>query len=119
MRKVIFISALIILLSGVTAYLYSGRETVSVIDVHYYNGHTVQIIVDRLPFFDKDKIAWWEAKQHEIREKYNIPSGEKDPFLITVYGFGKGYQQQGKEDRRCFPDIPIYQQPIIALIKIY
>lgn len=101
MRK---LAMIIIIALLVEAYLYLNRQDVKVIDAHY-NGHTVAIIVDRLPLTDSSKIKWWESHQDKIRSKYHIPAGPEGPFLIDVFAFGEGYQEEGKEDRLCFEDI--------------
>ncbi|QKJ87817.1 DUF943 family protein [Paramixta manurensis] len=99
-----FIISALVLLLCILSYLFIGKQTVSVIDAHY-DGSTAQIIVNRLPITESGKIDWWRDHQQKILEKYNIPSGNKRPFLITVYAFGDGYKEEGKEDRRCFTDI--------------
>ncbi|WP_414147377.1 DUF943 family protein [Erwinia sp. BNK-24-b] len=97
----------IIVIAALAIYFFSSflnRQDVTVIDAHY-DGHTAQIIVDRLPFSKSAKIDWWLSNQGKIRSKYRIPSGNKGPFLIAVFAFGEGYQEEGKEDRLCFNDI--------------
>ena len=103
-RKLSGVIIFLIVLSY-AAYCLMGGKKVSIVDVHYYNGNTVQVIVNTLPFFDSDKIIWWKTHKAEISKAYNIPSGKNAPFLITVYAFGNGYQEEGKQDRRCFPEM--------------
>lgn len=102
MRKLTIM--LLIILVCVLFYLLYGNRNVSVIDAHY-DGSTSQIIVDKLPLTEAEKIGWWQKNQHSVLEKYNIPTDDKSPFLIVIYAFGNGYQVEGKEDRLCFPDI--------------
>ncbi|EXU76121.1 DUF943 family protein [Erwinia mallotivora] len=102
--KKLSILLVVILISGIVFFFFSERKTTSVIDVHY-NGRTAQVIVDELPFTDSGKLKWWLDSEGEILQKYKIPSGDAGPFLITVYAFGDGYKEEGKEDRRCFDDI--------------
>ncbi|WP_380181231.1 DUF943 family protein [Kalamiella sp. sgz302252] len=101
MRKLVILISFILL---ICFYLYINRQDVKIIDVHY-NGHSAEILVDRLPFTDSAKIHWWEKNQNEIRQKYHIPAGEDGPFLIVVYAFGEGYKEEGEEDRRCFEEV--------------
>ncbi|MBS1205965.1 MAG: hypothetical protein H6R25_2864 [Proteobacteria bacterium] len=102
MRKIVIFSLAVVLC--IIGYLFAGKPNVSVIDAHY-DGSTAQIIVNKLPAIDSDKINWWEKNQNEILGKYNIPIGDKIPFLIVIYAFGEGYQVEGKEDRLCFSDM--------------
>ena len=101
MRKAAIAISIVLL---VCFYFYINRQDVVVIDTHY-NGHTAQVLVDRLPFTDSAKILWWDKNQDEIRQKYHIPTGDAGPFLITVYAFGDGYKEEGEEDRRCFEEV--------------
>ncbi len=85
-------------------YLIIRKPHVSVVDAHY-DGNTAQVIVDKLPLLQSQKIEWWNENKENILYKYNIPSGQHTPFQITIYGFGDGYKEEGEEDRRCLPDI--------------
>ncbi|MBV4365341.1 DUF943 family protein [Erwinia phyllosphaerae] len=102
MRKLIIL--LLAIFSCILLYLFSAENDVSVIGAHY-DGSTAQIIVDKLPLTDSEKISWWKKNQSEIMNKYNIPSGDRTPFLMVVYAFGDGYQMEGDEDRLCFSDM--------------
>ncbi len=97
------IAALAIML-GFMYYYFNKDQKVTVVN-SYYDGSTARIIVDSLPFTDAKKIDWWQHNQDEIRRKYHIPTGAQGPFLITIYAFGDGYQEEGKEDRLCFPNV--------------
>lgn len=100
----LFAIAILLALLGGFYYISLGERDVAVIDAHY-DGSTAAVIVDGLPFTESDKIDWWKNNQERIREKYRIPSGDTGPFLITVYAFGDGYKEEGKEDRMCFSDM--------------
>ncbi len=102
MRKLVILSLAIALC--IIGYLCTVKANVSIIAAHY-DGSTAQIIVNQLPLTDSKKINWWHRNQNEILEKYNIPTGDKIPFLIVIYAFGDGYQVEGKKDRLCFSDI--------------
>lgn len=102
MRKLVILSLAIALCF--IGYLFTVKSNVSIIAAHY-DGSTAQIIVNKLPLTDSNKINWWQRNQNEILENYNIPTGDKIPFLIVIYAFGDGYQVEAKEDRLCFSDI--------------
>lgn len=98
------LGVLVLIILMACFYFYINRPEVVIKDVHY-NGHTAQILVDRLPFSDSAKIYWWEKNQDAIRNKYHIPDGKAGPSLITVYAFGEGYKKEGKEQQRCFEEV--------------
>lgn len=102
MRKLVFFSLIVVLF--IIGYLFTEKSNVSVIGAHY-DGSTAQVIVNKLPLTHTDKMNWWKKNQNEILKKYNIPTGDKTPFLIVIYAFGDGYQEEDKEDRLCFSDI--------------
>lgn len=102
MRKLVFFSLIVILC--IIGYLFTEKPNVSVIGAHY-DGSTAQVIVNKSPLTHSDKMNWWKKNQNEIFKKYNIPTGDKMPFLIVIYAFGDGYQEEDKEDRLCFSDI--------------
>ncbi|WP_250318470.1 DUF943 family protein [Rosenbergiella gaditana] len=99
-----FVISIFLLLLIVIGYLIITKPHVSVVDAHY-DGRTGQVIVDKLPFLESDKISWWNESKENIMRKYNIPSGQNTPFLITIYAFGDGYKEEEEEDRRCFQNI--------------
>lgn len=102
MRK---LAIIIIIAAFGSAYLYFDRKEVHIIDAHHV-GNAVALIVDRLPLTDSSKIKWWESNQDKIRGKYHIPAGLEGPFLIDVFAFGEGYQEDDDdEDRLCFEDV--------------
>ncbi|WP_250318469.1 DUF943 family protein [Rosenbergiella gaditana] len=99
-----FLISIFLLLLIVIGYLIIRKPHVSVVDAHY-DGSTAQVIVDKLPLTNAEKINWWRKNKAQILKKYNIPTGDKIPFLIVIYVFGNGYQVEGKEDRLCFLDV--------------
>ncbi|EJF32369.1 MULTISPECIES: DUF943 family protein [Enterobacteriaceae] len=100
----IFTILILVTLLGYGGYYVLGNRNAMIKGAHY-NGSTAVILVDRLPFTESAKIHWWERNQNQIREQYHIPSGKAGPFLISVFAFGDGYQEEGKEDRLCFKDV--------------
>lgn len=102
MRKLVTFSLAAVLC--IIGYMFTAKPNVSVISAHY-DGSTAQIIVNKLPLIESDKISWWKKNNNEILKKYNIPTGDKRPFLIVIYAFGDGYQEEEQKDRACFPDM--------------
>jgi len=103
--KRLLVVIIFIVISGFAYFSWLNNRPVKVIDAHYEKGGGAQIIVDKLPITNAAKIAWWKHNQEEIRKKHHIPDNYMDPMLITIYAWGNGYQEEGKEDRRCFDDI--------------
>ncbi|KGT95100.1 membrane protein [Erwinia typographi] len=104
MKKLpIVFAALVIIVTG--SYLYLNRRDVRVIAAHH-GEYTAQILVDRLPLSKSDSIAWWIENKSEILSKYHIvPDEDGGPKFITIFAFGKGYQEPSQEDRLCFEDV--------------
>lgn len=104
MRIWIVISALVVA-SVVGAYVCLNNRSVRVIAVHH-NPYTVEILVDNLPLSAMSRITWWKNNRSDILSKSNIIASERGgPDYITVFAFGDGYQEEGKEDRLCFDDV--------------
>ncbi|SCC27579.1 DUF943 family protein [Kosakonia oryziphila] len=59
MRKLVFFSLIVVLC--IIGYLFTEKSNVSVIGAHY-DGSTAQVIVNKLPLTDSDKINWWKKK---------------------------------------------------------
>ncbi|MFS2224953.1 DUF943 family protein [Pantoea sp. B65] len=83
-------------------------RAVNIIDIHSAREYS-QIIVDHLPFTDKEKIEWWLKNQQEIMKKYNIPHSYKDgSYNITIWNIGDGYlnsDEYYRKDLLCFSDM--------------
>ena len=89
----------------VIGYLYFDERPVKIIAVHKTDYDAV-IIVDRLPYLDKKKIAWWIKNKNDILQRYSISDeGKNGPIEYSIFPFGDGYQPLGKEDRLCFDDM--------------
>lgn len=99
-----FTIVVVTMMLGCIYYYFCRDPKVTVIN-SYYDGSTARVIVDALPFTESAKIEWWQHNQDQIRRKYHIPAGTQGPFLITIYAFGEGYQEEVKEDRLCFPNV--------------
>ncbi|WP_253378914.1 DUF943 family protein [unidentified bacterial endosymbiont] len=94
---------------------------VKIIDVHRstdrlgYN----DIIVDHFPLTDRGRINWWLSQRDMLKEKYNIPSGQR--FVLMVWDVGDGYLQDSPhEDYFCFPDMTSEKNCIekISLLEV-
>ncbi|MDE1188664.1 MAG: DUF943 family protein [Pantoea sp.] len=98
------------LLAGIAAaiagsLIYLNNRDVMVMGGHH-NQYTAEILVDHLPLSQVASVQWWLKNQNEIRLKYNIVSEEEGgPALISIFAFGDGYKELGKEDRLCFDDM--------------
>ncbi|QGY27481.1 DUF943 family protein [Pantoea cypripedii] len=87
------------------AYVYLNNREVKVIDVHH-GKYAADILVNHLPLSQSSRINWWLKNEAVIFSNYNISPGNEDgPQLITIFAFGDGYKELGKEDRLCFDDI--------------
>ncbi|EOL9069582.1 DUF943 family protein [Cronobacter turicensis] len=96
---------LVIILAAVVIIRFMTDRSVNIIAVHQ-NPYTAAVIVERLPWRDRDKIAWWRDNEKRLIKHYSLkidnPRGALDYF---VYAFGKGYQPEGDADRLCFEEI--------------
>ncbi|WP_416410726.1 DUF943 family protein [Pantoea sp. App145] len=87
------------------AYVYLNNREVKVVDVHH-GKYATDIIVNHLPLSQSNRINWWLNNEGKIFSNYNIsPGNEGEPQLVTIFAFGDGYKELGKEDRLCFDDI--------------
>lgn len=103
MKKLMFSVALLI--SAVGMFLWLNTRLVHVINVHF-NRYTAQVLVDHLPVTKHAKQNWWFENKDKIFAKFKVPSRDDGgPSSITVFAFGEGYQESGKEDRLCFDDM--------------
>lgn len=107
MKKILIISFLVFFIAG-GSYLYLNFRDVKVIDAHH-DQYTAQILVDHLPLSTSASIDWWVKNQAEILSRYKIlPKESGGPAFLSVFSFGKGYQDDGykdREDRLCFADM--------------
>ncbi|ANA19203.1 DUF943 domain-containing protein [Salmonella enterica subsp. diarizonae] len=72
-------------------------------------GSTVFLVVDHLPWTDRDKIRWYLTHREEFKRKY--PLLDQDWFRYYVIDIGNGftnaknYHDGPYEDLYCFPTI--------------
>lgn len=103
--KNLMISMFLLVLIATGVYIYLNVRTVKVNDAHQNTTHA-QILVDRLPLSTSASIDWWLKNKSAIYSKYRIlPSDAGGPRYITIFAFGEGYQELGREDRLCFADM--------------
>lgn len=99
-----------IVLIVVVACIYTAwsmLRPVTIVAVH--DGNT--IIVENFPLLKSRQIAWWEENKKMIKDKYDIPSADKEGYYaIYIQGFGDGYridsQLDHDSDLLCFKDMP-------------
>jgi len=102
-RLLIIAVVLVVIASGV--YFYLNSRDVKVIDAHL-TPYSAVIIVNHLPLSNSTSIDWWLKNKSAIYSKYRIlPSDSGGPESITLFAFGEGYQELGREDRLCFADM--------------
>ncbi|XES84015.1 DUF943 family protein [Franconibacter pulveris] len=103
MKKLLLILGIVAIMLG--CYFYLNNRKVTVIDAHH--GHyAAQVLVNHLPLSNSARIQWWITNQPEIFSKYKIAHHDAGgPSLITIFAFGKGYQEENNEDRLCFDDM--------------
>lgn len=102
--KVLCALLLISLLLFAYCILFQSRQ-VDIIAVHE-DGEFSSVLVKNFPITDKGKIEWWIKNSQKLKEKYKIPNPANDGFFsIVFWDFGDGYKEEGKYDRRCFPDM--------------
>ncbi len=75
MRKLVIFSLTMVLC--IIGYLFTVNPNVSVIGAHY-DGSTAQIIVNKLPLTNSNKINWWQENQNEIFKK----NGQETDIII-------------------------------------
>ena len=74
-------------------------------------GSTVDLVVDHLPWTDRDKIAWYLTRRDEFKKKYPLLEWTSNSYYII--DIGKGFikfEGNPSEDLRyenliCFPTI--------------
>jgi len=95
-----------LVVAGIAAYFYLNNRPTHIIAVHQ-NEYVASLLVDRLPFSDGKRVAWWLKHNEAIKTQYGITSIEgRGAKSIYVYAFGKGYLPEEDKDRLCFDDMP-------------
>lgn len=105
MRNKFSFFLLLLFLAGGTYNLWTLRP-VKILYVYSDAGSTVSMVVDHLPWTDRDKISWYMTHRDELIRKYPL----YDEFWHTynVLDIGNGFTNYDKSpgtDLLCFPDI--------------
>ena len=77
----------LIIFGALLAYaLWLTCRPVKIIAVHHTGNHSAAILVNNLPFTDRDKIAWWQENRAMLKEKYDLPAPADNGFFsVTVW----------------------------------
>lgn len=79
---------------------------VKILYIYSDAGSTVSIVVDHLPWTDRDKIAWYLAHRDELQRKYPLFDVNWQTYYVTDIGEGfTNYEKSPHEDLRCYPTI--------------
>lgn len=96
-------------------FFWLTSRPVEIIAIHKGRSGFNAVLVKNFPLTDQEKINWWLTEINNIKEKYHIPTPEKDgSFYLTFWLFGEGYKEEGKYDRLCFDDM---QTPVNCIEK--
>lgn len=104
---------LLLFLAGGTYNLWALRP-VKILYVYSDAGSTVSMVVDHLPWTDRDKISWYMARRDELKRKYPL----YDEFWHTynVLDIGDGFTNYDKSpdaDLVCFPNLQVDDSCIV------
>lgn len=105
MKKKITVFMGCIFLAGALYNLWTLRQ-VNIIFINSDAGSTIDIVVDHLPWTDRDKIDWFLAHKEKILAKYPLYDNSTHTFYIIDIGDGfTNYNENPDEDLFCFPTI--------------
>ncbi|WP_230353705.1 DUF943 family protein [Lelliottia sp. WAP21] len=96
---------LLLFLSGGFYNLWTLRP-VNIAYVYSDAGSTLSIVVDHLPWTDKEKIDWYISRREELARNY--PLYNDSIHSINILDIGEGftnYNEMPDEDLLCFPTI--------------
>ncbi|KNC89040.1 DUF943 family protein [Trabulsiella odontotermitis] len=96
---------LCLFLTGGIYNLWTLRP-VNILYVYSDAGSTVSMVVDHLPWTDRDKIAWYLTHRDEFKRKYPLSDENYQTYYITDIGEGfTNYEKSPHEDLRCYPTL--------------
>jgi hypothetical protein len=105
MKKKITVFMGCIFLAGALYNLWTLRQ-VNIMFIYSDAGSTINIVVDHLPWTDRDKIEWFLARKKDILEKHPLYNNSWHDFLIMDIGDGfTNFSENPDEDLFCFPTI--------------
>ncbi len=90
----------------VSLYNLWSIRPVNILYIYSDFGGQIFIVVDHLPWTDKDKIAWYLTQQKQLKSKYPLLEGEEHTYFIIEAGKDfiryKDYHDGPYEDLYCF-----------------
>ena len=102
MRRKFRVLSLGLFLAGGIYNLWTLRP-VNILHVDSDGDGVVVLVVDHMPWTDRDKIDWYLAHREEIRSKYPLFDEIKQSYYILGVGDGfTNYERSPHEDLRCF-----------------
>lgn len=105
MKRKLFVMLLCLFLLGACYNLWTIRP-VNIIYAYSEEGITVTIVVDHMPWTDRDKIAWYLARRDEFKKKYPYYGNIWQSYYITDICDGfTNYEKSPHEDLFCIPEI--------------
>ncbi|ELY5815113.1 DUF943 family protein [Cronobacter turicensis] len=103
LRRGLALMAVIMVAVAALGVIFS--RPAKIIAVHQ-TPYTAAVIVERLPWRDRNKIRWWRDNEQHLITQYALKADNpRDSLDYFVYAFGKGYQPEGKADHLCFDEI--------------
>lgn len=103
-RTSLTVSLCLFLMAGL--YNLWTLRTVKMLYVYSDAGSTVAVVVDHLPWTDRDKINWFLAQKETLKIKYPLFDDAYHTYYIMSVGNGfTNYDKSPHEDLLCFPTI--------------
>ncbi|MDK9604084.1 DUF943 family protein [Lelliottia wanjuensis] len=105
MKKKLPVMLLCLFLLGALYNLWTIRP-VNILYIYSDEGVTVTIVVDHMPWTDREKIAWYLARRDEFKRKYPSFDNTWQTYYITDISDGfTNYAKSPHEDLFCIPEI--------------
>lgn len=105
MKKKLPVLLLCLFLLGAFYNLWTIRP-VNIQYIYSDEGVTVTIVVDHMPWTDREKIAWYLARRDEFKRKYPSFDNTWQTYYITDISDGfTNYAKSPHEDLFCIPEI--------------
>ncbi|MDV7024966.1 DUF943 family protein [Atlantibacter subterranea] len=103
-NKTLKTAAFLFIASGL--YNLWTLRPVDILYIYSDAGWSVDLVVDHMPWTDRDKIDWYLAHQKQIKNKYPLLDGEQHNYYIWDIGNGfTNYNNSPHEDLLCLPTI--------------
>lgn len=97
--------AALIMLATAFYNLWTLRP-VRILYVDSFQGMSVNIVVDHLPWTDKDRIKWYLEHKKMLQMKYPVFTENTSRIVFFEAGAGfVSFRENPHEDLRCFEDI--------------